>query len=250
MTRTVGVTPSWTGAFAFWAGSDHYNLRQAIRRQPFQLPIERVTKVYDLESKPLIGLGGAARFAIEYRSDSRDCFITLEDLPAELEGMERTKIKAPGTVLVFIRHSWREPSALLLPFLIPFVTMAMIWMLGLWNEHVLHHSDVLAFFANPGCDKECVAQVLRIHSMVCFLFLVQLSFVFLPILLLVFQAPRYRSAVNYRMIQGYSLATVVVGFVVLGQLMAFFPFKQYGRFLELGFDPKVERVISTLKNKK
>jgi hypothetical protein len=78
---------------------------------------------------------------------------------------------------------------------------------------------------------------------------VQLSFVLLPIALLVFQAPRYRSAVNYRMIQGYSLATVVVGFVILGQLLAFFPFRQYGRFLELGFDPKVERMISNLKHK-
>jgi len=43
---------------------------------------------------------------------------------------------------------------------------------------------------------------------------------------------------------------VVVGFVILGQLMAFFPFRQYGRFLELGFDPKVERMISNLKQKK
>jgi hypothetical protein len=250
MSKTVGVIPSWTGAWAFWAGSDHYNLRQVLARAPFELPIERVTKVYDLESKPLFGLGGKARYALEYRSEHRECFVTLEELPQELREMPRTKIKAPGTLLVFLRHSWREPTALLLPFLIPFVTMMMMWMLGLWNEYVLHQNDLLAFFANPGCNKDCVGQVLRIHSMVGFLFLVQLSFVLLPIVLLLFQAPRYRSAVNYRMIQGYSLATVVVGFVILGQLMAFFPFRQYGRFLELGFDPKVERMISNLKQKK
>lgn len=250
MKKTVVVIPSWTGALAFWAGSDHYGLLQAIRREPFLLPIDRVNKVYELESKPLIGLGASARFAIEYSSERRECFIALESLPDELRELDREKIRAPGTMLVFLRHSWREPTALLLPFFIPFFTMMMMWMLGLWNEHVLHHSDVLGFFANPGCDQVCVAQVLRIHSMVGFLFLVQLSFVFLPIGLLVFQAPRYRSAVNYRMIQGYSMATIVVGSFILLQLMAFFPFRQYGRFLEMGFDPKVERMISNLKQKK
>ena len=250
MSKTVGIIPSWTGALAFWAGSDHYGPLKVIRRAAFELPIERVTKVYELESKPLIGIGGSARFAVEYKSEQRDCFITLVSLPEELAHWPREKIRAPGTLLVFLRHSWREPTALLAPFFIPIFTMVMMMMLGLWNDYVLHHEDVLAFFANPGCDRECVSQVLRIHSMVGFLFLVQLSFVFLPIVCLLFQAPLYRSAVNYRMIQGYSFATVIVGFFVFAQLISFFPFKQYGRFLELGFDPKVERILSNLKHKK
>ena len=240
------VTPSWSGALALWAGSDHYGLGQVLRRAPIELPIEKVTKVYEIAAKPLIGLGGGAKFAVEYRSEFRDCFVTLEQLPANLQACPRSTINPPGAFLQFFRHCSREPSALLLPLAVPFFTMVMMIMLGLWNDHVLHHPDVLAFFANPGCDTHCVEKVLRIHSMVAFLFLVQFAMVFLPLALLFFQAPRYKSALNYRMVQSYSFTTIVVGCVIFAQLVVFFPFKQYGRFLGLGFDPKVERMLNNL----
>jgi hypothetical protein len=128
--------------------------------------------------------------------------------------------------------------------------MAMLWALGLWDEHVLHNPYVQGFFANPGCDANCVSKVLLIHSVVGFFFLVPpLVLLFLPVLLLLFQAPRYRSALNYRMVQSYSLASMVVGVCLMVFLMAGFPFQQYGRFLELGFDPKVDRALSNLKSK-
>jgi hypothetical protein len=245
----VRIDPRWSGALAFWAGSDHYSLKQAVFRAPFYLPVDRVLRVYEVKAKSLIGLGSPTRYAIEYQSERRRCFITLERLPEELEGRERKTTNPPGAALLFFQHCWNEPSALLLPLLIPFFLGFMIVLLGIWNEFVLHNREVLSFFAKPGCDLDCVRKVLSIHSLVLFLFLAQISLVLLPIGLLVFQAPRYKSALNYRMIQSYSLVTVVVGVVVLGQLITFFPFRQYGRFVGLGFGPKVERVLSKLNQK-
>lgn len=250
MGNKVGLHPRRISSLALWAGSDHYSLKEVWSRAPFFLPVDRVTRVYEVRAKSLFGLGKSVYYAIEYSSESRDCFITLENLPKELEKRERAKIKPPGAALLLMRHCWREPTAMLLPLVIPLFLAAMILGLGLWNEIVLHNETILQFFARPGCDTECVRKVLSIHSLVVFLFLAQLSLMFLPVLLLLFQAPRYRSALNYRMIQSYSICTVVVGIVIFAQLLSFFPFRSYGRFVEMGFDPKVERLLSNLDKKK
>jgi hypothetical protein len=120
---------------------------------------------------------------------------------------------------------------------------------GIWSDEVLHNPDILSFFARPGCDTGCVRSVLSIHILVGILFFVQLMLLFMPILLLFFQAPRYRSALNYRMVQSYSVVTVILAAFLFVQLVAFFPFRQYGKFVGLGFDPKVVRLISNLKAK-
>jgi hypothetical protein len=101
MSKLVGVTPSWSGALALWAGSDHYSLAQAFRREQFFLPIDRVSTVYQIHARPLIGLGGGAKFALEYSSEMRDCFVTLEYLPEELEARDRVAITPPGAALLF-----------------------------------------------------------------------------------------------------------------------------------------------------
>ena len=249
MSNRVAVIPSWAGGLAFWAGSDDYSLKRVIRRAPLFLPVDRIIKVYEIESKSLVGLDSPSRFAIEYNSKERHCFITLQSLPEKLNHLPRQKINPPGAALLFFKHSWREPTALLLPFLVPFIMLLMMMTLEVWDHYVLHNPDILAFFSKPGCDLNCVHKILSIHSMVGLVFLIQTMMLLLPMAVLLFQAPKYRSALNYRMIQSYSLATILVGLFVFGQWVAFFPFKHYGKFVEMGFDPKVERMLENLKTK-
>ena len=78
MGKTVEVTPSWFGVLAFLGGSDHYSVRHALTRAPVAIPVDGVSKVYEIEAKPLVGIGGSAKFAIEYKSELRDCFVSLE----------------------------------------------------------------------------------------------------------------------------------------------------------------------------
>lgn len=250
MSNRVSIEPRWSGALAFWLGSDHYSLLQALRREPFIIPADRVTKVYEIKAKPLIGLGSPTRYAIEYHSAERECFITLETLPEELKGISRTTTNPPGAALLFFKHSKKEPTALLLPLVIPLFAVLMILLLGAWNEFVVRDHAVQAFFATPGCNEECVRKALSLHSLVIFLFLVQFAIMLLPVALFFLGAPRYKSAVNYRMIQSYSVVTVVVTAVIFLQLVAFFPFRQYGKFVELGFSSKTERILSNLNSKK
>lgn len=250
MNNRVSIEPRWSGALAFWLGSDHYSLLQALRREPFIIPADRVIRVYEIKAKPLIGLGSPTRYAIEYRSAERECFITLETLPEQLKHLERTTTNPPGAALLFFKHSKKEPTALLLPLVIPFFAALMILLLGAWNELVVQNHDVQAFFATSGCNEACVRKALSLHSLVIFLFLVQFAIILLPVALFFLGAPRYKSAVNYRMIQSYSVVTVVVTAVIFLQLVAFFPFRQYGKFVEFGFSSKTEKMLSNLNSKK
>jgi hypothetical protein len=250
MSNRVSIEPRWSGALAFWLGSDHYGLLQALRREPFIIPVDQVSRVYEIRAKPLIGLGSPMRYAVEYRSAERECFITLDTLPAELKGLERTTTNPPGAALLFFQHCKKEPTALLLPLVVPFFAVIMILLLGAWNELVLQNHDVLAFFATPGCNEACVRKALSLHSLVAFLFLVQIAILLLPMALFFIGAPRYKSALNYRMIQSYSFVTVVVTGIIFLQLVAIFPFRQYTKFVEMGFSSKTERLLSNLNSKK
>jgi hypothetical protein len=234
---------------SFWVGSDHYSLAQALRRECFLIPVGRVARVYEVRARPLIGLGSPRNYALEYSSGRRDCFITMEELPPELAHAEKTVISPIGALRLLMEHLRREPTVLFLPLLMPLFMGMMIVLYSLWNEYVLRNPEVLTFFANPGCDLNCVRKVLSIHSLVGLLFFLQIMAVLLPFLLLWFQAPRYRSVVSYRVIQGYSLAGVTLGAVIFIQLVVFFPFRQYTRFVEMGFGPAAERTVANLKNK-
>jgi hypothetical protein len=243
-------TPGRAGAWSLWAGSDHYSLWEAATRAPFSLPLDKVRNVYRIESPAWPFVGEFSRFAVEYGSAERDCFVLLQELPPELAGRAPERITLAAAFGRLTDHIKREPTILFLPLALPSAFFLTLALFGLWNEYVLHNHDLLAVLARPGCADDCVSKVLSIHSLVALLFLLQSVMLFLPVGLLLFQAPRFRSALNYRMLQSYSLASVVIGAVVFAQLVAFFPFRQYGRFVELGFDPKVERALSGLKNRK
>ncbi len=238
------LRPHLPGALAFWAGSDHYPFFDALRRRPFPLPLDRVTRVYHFRSWKNLDFYG-----IEYYSESRECFVTLRKLPTPLQARQKVLVSPASALPLLLNHSWREPTALVLPFVLPFFLMLMLSFLGIWDDYVLQDQAVLNFFANPGCNAVCVGKVLRIHTLVGFLFLAQLCFLFLPLYLLL-QAPRYQRALNYRMIQSYSAVSAFVGLIIFVQLMAFFPFRQYGQFVSLGFTAKVERILSHLDEKK
>ena len=152
--------------------------------------------------------------------------------------------------LLHLEKCWREPSVLFLPLLLPIFMGILMTLFGVWDQFVLHNPDLLQFFSRPGCEANCVRRVLSIHSLVILLFAVQLVILFLPMTFLWFQAPKYKSALNFRILQAYSTALVFVGVFVFAQLVVFFPFKQYTKFVELGFDPKVVRAISALKQDK
>lgn len=245
------VKPSLGGALALWAGSDHYDLTDALRREPFTLPTHEVKKVYRMDSARLPWLPQFRRYAVEYSSGRRDCFVLLPELPPELiQKEEPEQISFYQAAALLMEHVRREPTVFLLPLVVPVGFFLCVALFGLWNQLVLHNLDFLSFFVRPGCDVGCVRKVLSIHSLVALLFLLQFLMLFLPIGLWLFQAPRYRSALNYRMIQSYSAATMVVGAVIFAQLVVFFPFRQYGRFVELGFHPKIEKAFADLKAKK
>jgi hypothetical protein len=248
--NSISVSPKWSGAITFWMGSDQYSLKNALKMEPLEIPLNRITRVFQIESKSLLTRREFVSYGIEYQSDFRECYISLKSLPPEMKGIERVRISNREAAHFLFKHSWREPTALLMPFFLPFFVAILIGLLGAWDDYILHDREILSFFARPGCDVDCVAKVMRIHTLVGFLFLVPLGILLLPLGFLFFQAPRYRSALNFRMIQAYSVVTLTVGLFVFVQLVAFFPFRQYGKFVELGFDPKVERVLSNLKTKK
>lgn len=251
MNRKVIIHPSRMGALALWGGSDHYSLKQALQKAPFHLPTEKIRSIHEVTFSIFETIDLNRKYIVEYRSEERDCFISLQKLPEELRDFSVRKNIGPlDAVFLFLKSCWREPSALLIPFIIPLIYSIFILMYSSWSQYILHNQDILAFFSRPGCENECVRRVLSLHSLVGLLFFFQLMFLFVPIISLFFQAPRYRSAMNYRFTQSYSAATILVGIVVFVQLVAFFPFKQYGRFVGLGFDPKVDKMFSQLKDKR
>lgn len=250
MENRVVIKPGWIGSFALWAGSDQYSFAQALKRSEFSISQKQITNIYVIEANSLVGLGGTQRFAIEYNSGKRDCLVTVDEIPEDLLSREKVVLHPIGAAVLFMRSCWKEPTALLLPLALPVVLAAMMVLFQYWNDYVLHNQDILTFFAKPGCDENCVRKVLSIHSLVVLLFLLQFVILFLPLGLLFFHAPKYKSAFNYRLMQTYSLATVLVGAIIFVQLVVFFPFRQYGKFVGLGFDPKVERLLSNLKVKK
>lgn len=240
--------PGRATAWGLWAGSDHYSVWDALTRAPFTLPLEEVSRVSRIEAPawPL----EISRYAVEYRSAERDCFVILPECPEPLRDREAERVSFASVLGRLAAHVKREPGILFLPIVLPVAYFLTFALFGLWNEFVVQNRDLASLLARPGCAEECVTKVLSIHSLVALLFLLQSMMLFLPMGLLLFQAPRFRSALNYRMIQSYSLVSVVFGAVIFAQLVAFFPFRQYGRFVELGFDPKIERVLTNLKHKK
>jgi hypothetical protein len=247
--KNIEVRPRGLSGLALWAGSDHYNILAAVRRDTFRCPASGVNKIYCVSFSDIPGFQ-EDRFLVEYDSGNKSCIIILNALPPELSGHRTVKISPAGAVRLYLQTFWREPSALALPLILPLMICLMMGLFGVWDELVLRNPDVMAFFARPGCDSGCVKKVLSLHSLVGLLFLIQFFLFLLPILFLFFQAPRYRSAFNYRVIQTYSVITAVIGIYVFGQLMVFFPFRQYSRFLALGMDPKVEKIFSHMKDQK
>lgn len=229
--------PSILRAFALWAGTDHYSLHQALRRAPFTLPERAIKSVYNVRYL------GSSRSVVLYHSGERDCVAIL---PFAEGGEPLSLAGFSGLLLAQVR---KEPSVLLLPLALPVAFSLVVILFNLWNSLVLHNAEFLSLFVQPGCDISCARKVLSIHSLVALLFFLQTMMVALPVALLLFQAPRYRSAINFRMIQGFSFASVLVGAVIFAQLLAFFPFRQYGKFTELGFHPKVEKAFSILRQK-
>lgn len=246
----IVIKPGTIGAIALWLGSDQYVFLQALRREEFSIGADKIKKIYTVEADSILGLRKTQRFAIEYTSGHRDCLISVEKLPETLHSTLHQRISPLGIFALFLKSFWKEPSAILYPLILPFLLSVMMFLFGVWNDQILHNPSVLDFFAKPGCDAICVRKVLSIHSLVVLLFLLQGILLFLPWLLLFIQAPKYKSALNYRITQIYSVTAMVIGAVVFVQLLMFFPFKQYGKFLELGFDPKVERMLANIKEKK
>lgn len=247
--KHIKVTPSALGAIGFWAGADHYGLGSAVRRAPLLVPLDGVRRIFRIAFSDLPGFR-EDRFLLEYNSGDRECVAILECLPTELAGHRTEKLSPWGAVKRYLDLFRLEPTAMFLPLALPIGIVLVMMGFGLWSDFVLHNREVLGFFARPGCDAVCVEKVLRLHSLVGLLFFLQLFLLLTPFLFLFFHAPRFRYAFNFRITQTYSLATAILGVFVFAQLLVFFPFKQYGRFLALGLDPKVERVLHHLKDQK
>ncbi|MCO5141543.1 MAG: hypothetical protein M9962_00465 [Oligoflexia bacterium] len=239
----VTFQPGWAFAFSFFWGTDHYGFRETLGRKALKIPLSSIKKIYQIECKPIIGLGAGHRYMVEYRSEMRDCLISLETLPEEVDSFEKIKVSSAGALLLMAKGLIQEPMALLLPLGLPVSMMLLMLMYLMWSQYVLQNPDVLAFFVREGCDKNCVYKVLSFHSLVFFLFILQLSVMILPLAFYYFQSSRFRTAFSYRMAQTYTVASVMVGVFVFVQLMIFFPFKQYSRFIGLGFGPKVEKIL-------
>ena len=244
----VVIRPGWLGALAIWLGSDHYGFSKVLMKAPFQMPKENL-KLYQIQWRNFWGGGLNTRFAVEYSSSRRDCLITLAEKP-NVPDIIAEEISPMAFFAHYINRMWAEPTAIVIPMLLPIIFPLFILLFAVWDQLVLHNSEILSFFVNPGCDAGCVRKVLSVHSLVGFLFITQFIFLALPMVLLFFHAPKYKSAISYRMIQSYSMAGIILGIFVSVQLLAFFPFKQYGRFLEMGFSSKVERLFAHSKDKK
>ncbi len=240
MKEMAGIRPRWLGAMALWAGSDHYSLWQALRAQDFHLPVERVARVYRIDFHPALGFGLRSRFVVAYRSERRECLVVLDSLPAALAHFKPVAISPVGAMQLYLKLVWNEPAAILSLLLIPLPIFLVMILFLLWVNLVIQNPDILSLFSNESCDAVCASKVLKVHSMVGALFLMPFALVILPVGLMVFQAPRYRSAVNYRFAQSYCAITVAIGVYLLAQLMVFFPFKNYGKFVMSGFGPRAE----------
>lgn len=241
MKKNIAVKPKALGGLVLWAGSDHYSIWDALRGRAFMLPISEINKIYRIKFSAIPGFED--RFLIDYHSGQKTCLILVNQVPLGLGAVPESEISAAEAIGLYIRGFWKEPTALLLPLLLPLMICLMMGLFGLWDALVLKNPEVMSFFARPGCESGCVKKVLSLHSLVALLFLIQIFLLLLPIAFLFFQAPRYRTAFNYRMIQTYSVVTAVLGIYVFAQLMVFFPFRQYGRFVALGLDPKVEQIF-------
>ncbi|MGZ3711501.1 MAG: hypothetical protein ACXWQO_14300 [Bdellovibrionota bacterium] len=247
--KTITVVPNGLGGLGLWAGSDHYGFFSALRRAPFSFPAAGLQKISRIAFSDIPGFQ-EDRFLLEYNSGSKDCMVVLDQLPEELKTHKLEKVSPFGTCLRYLDLFRREPSSMLLPLALPLGISLVMTLFGLWSDLFLRNIDVLNFFARPGCDAGCVERVLRLHSLVGMLFLIQFFLLLMPFSFLFFHAPRYRYAFNVRITQMYSITTAIIGVFVFAQLMVFFPFKQYSRFLALGLDPKVERLLSHLNEAK
>lgn len=245
----IEVVPHGLGGLGLWAGSDHYGLVAAFQRAPFSFPASGVQKIFRIAFTEIPGFQ-EDRFLVEYSSGRKDCMVILDALPAALKDEKLEKVSPFGACLRYLELFRREPSSLLLPLALPLGITVVMMLFGFWSDLVLRNPEVLGFFARPGCDVSCVEKVLRLHSLVGMLFLIQFFLLLMPFSFLFFHAPRYRYAFNVRITQLYSITTAVIGVFVFAQLMVFFPFKQYSRFLALGLNPKVERMLSHLNDPK
>lgn len=243
------IVPRGLAGLGLWAGSDHYGLREAFQRAPFQVPLEGVQRLSRIAFSEIPGFQ-EDRYLLEFNSGHKECIVFLDALPPELKDHKAERVSPFGACFRYLDLFRREPSAMLLPLALPVGIAAVMSIFALWNDLVLGSPEVLGFFARPGCDVNCVEKVLRLHSLVGMLFFIQIFLLLMPFTFLFFHAPRYRYAFNFRITQMYSITTAVIGVFVFAQLMVFFPFKQYSRFLALGLDPKVERMLSHLNEAK
>jgi hypothetical protein len=246
MSRNAVVKPNHqVGALALWAGSDHYPLGQALRVRDFHLPLNRLSRVYRINfGNRVFGLGQRERYIVAYQSNQRDCMVVLDSLPTELERVETVGLSPLGALQAYVRLLWREPTVLLSLLLIPLPILAVMLLFLGWVNFVLQSPEVLNLFANSACPADCVQKVIKIHSMVGVLFLTPFALVLLPLMLMVFRAPRYRTALNYRFAQTYCAVTFAVAMYFLVQLVVLFPFRGYSRFVAVGFGPQAERFLN------
>lgn len=243
MTKMALVKPRWHNALAIWAGADHYPLRHALLAREFSIPVERVSRVYRVEFLSVAGVGLRSRYLVAYRSEKRECLVALDVLPAGLEGWKPTVLNPMQAAQLYLKMVWSEPTAIVSLFLIPAPIFLVMILFLLWMKLVSNSPDLLGLFTTSACDAACVSKVLKVHSMVGALFLMPLGLVVLPIALMMFQGPRYRAAVNFRFAQSYCAVAMVVGVFLLVQLMVFFPFKNYGKFVGAGFGPRAELIL-------
>lgn len=243
MGKSAAIQPRMLGALALWAGADHYSLWQAITRQSFCIPAERVSRVYRIEFPKVAGVGPRDRYLVGYRSEKRDCLVVLDQLPAGLEHWAPMGLTPMMALRLFLRLIWSEPSAVVSLFLIPLPIFLLMILFVAWVNLVSHNPEVLSIFRTETCDSGCVEKVVKVHSMVGVLFMMPFALVVLPLGLMIFQAPRYKSAIHYRFAQSYCAVSLAIGVYLLAQLMVFFPFKNYSKFVMGGFGPQAEYFI-------
>lgn len=246
--KTLRVNPRGLQGLAYWLGSDHYTLLDAIRRAPMQIPVGEISRVSRIAFREIPGFQ-EDRYLVEYHSGRKDCMVILDELPADLPP-RLDKISPFGAARRYLDLFRREPTAMLLPLLLPLGIVLAMTLFSFLSDLVLKNPEVLGLFARPGCQADCVEKVLRLHSLVGLLFVLQLFLLLTPFSLLFFHAPRYRYAFNVRVTQIYSVTAAVVGVFIFAQLVVFFPFRQYGRFVAMGLDPKVERLLIHLNEQK
>lgn len=239
MTNKAIIKPRWIASLGLWAGSDHYSFWDALLARDFLLPLDRIMRVYRIKFPAIAGVEPRSRFIVAYRSGRRECLVVLDALPAELFGHHSLELRPIEALKLYGRVVWSEPMALLSLLLIPLPILLIMILYFVWMTSVLRSPEVLALFINENCDASCVSNALKVHTIVATLFLMPLALVALPLGLMLFRVPRYRSALNYRFAQSYCAITLCVGVLLLAQLVLVdnFPFKKYGKFAMEGFRP-------------